>query len=176
MLAFKENYSKYKELMPQLFFKTVNKGLRLKNFDYGVETIGERSYFYTKPRIVNIYDNTPIMLSPMYKNIFDRENRTFKKEYRAFVVDGELYSISRSFLNYHVDVPQYVVDYANKKIEEINTTNFVKNYVLDITECIVNNKQVVDIIEANPICCAGLEVSNDLLNPIKPNKLHKPTM
>jgi hypothetical protein len=168
---FKLNYSTYKQLFPNLFLKTVKKGLHIKNLKYGQEN----NKFYTKPSIIHIYDNTEIILSQMYDNIIDTKNNTNKKEYRIFVVNGQLYSISRAYVDNPIQIPQYVLDYAYKKISDINKTDFVKSYVLDIVECVIDNKQVVDIIEANPICCAGLEVSNDLLNPIT-NNLYKPTM
>lgn len=156
--------------MPHLFFKTVVKGTRILNLRYGTIDFGDAELFWTKPPIFDMNDDVEIMLSPVFDVIEDPQNNAHEREYRAFVVDGKLYSISRSYIDWPTEVPQEVIDYTKNKINQISKSNFVKSYVLDVTECIVNDKKVIDVVEANPICCAGLEVCNDLLSPLIKDK------
>ena len=167
---FKKNHKYYSEVIPDLFFKTVEKGLRILNLKYfSINHEGEE-LFFTKPPIFNMDDDKEIMLSPMFEVIDDPENKAEDREYRAFIIDGELYSLSRSYVDWPTKVPEEVRVYVENKVKQIGETDFVKSYVLDVTECIINGKRVVDIIEANAICSSGLEVCNDLLSPLKSTK------
>ncbi|MBE7074902.1 MAG: hypothetical protein E7376_02875 [Clostridiales bacterium] len=167
---FKKNYKYYEKNIPKLFFKTVVKGERILNLRYGSINLGGHELFWTKPPIFNMDDETEIMLSPMFEAIEDPENKADDREYRAFIVNGKVYSLSRSYVDWPTEVPFEVKEYVENKVKQISKTNFCKSYVLDVTECITNGKRVIDVIEANAICSSGLEVCNDLLSPLLADK------
>lgn len=162
---FKDNHEKYQVMLKNTFFKTAEKSSnRMVLKWYGNLTFGSMKLFATKPPIFDVSADDKIFLSEVYEPIIDKENDDHRKEYRAFVVDGELLSISRSYIDYPTETPQKVVDFANEVIEMTNARKeFPKSYVVDLAEMIVDGKEVVDIIEFNPLCSSGLEVNNDLL-------------
>lgn len=165
---FKNNVNKYKEKHPRLFIKTVKKSnVRSILESYGEICINSYKLFYSKPNLF-LDDSDEIIISEVFEHINDYENDMDCFEYRAFIINGKLASISRSYIDYSTFVPNIIIEFVNEQIDRINKIDsFPKNYVLDVGQMIINDKKVIDIIEFNPISSSGLEVSNDLINGLK---------
>lgn len=158
----------YKRIFAKLFIKTAKKSnvhCILKY--YGFLQLGERNVFFTKPPLFNISNDNTIFLSETFDSIEDKENNMDCKEYRTFVVDSKLLSISRSYVDYPTDVPDKVETFVKCQIDKISSIpEFPNSYVLDVGEILMNNNEVVDIIEFNPISSSGLEVCNNLVEEL----------
>ena len=162
---FVENWKVYREKFVRLFFKTAEKShnsCHLKMF--GKIQFEGQEFFVTKPTLWHMKNTDHIFLSELYNHIEDKENNKHSREYRMFVVDGEMLDISRSYIDDPTEVPNKVKefgDYIINKTSKVN--NFPKSYVVDLEEMEIAEKNVVDIIEFNPIASSGLEICNDLV-------------
>jgi len=95
-------------------------------------------------------------------------------EYRAFILNNTLFSLSRSYIDYLTEINHEIITFLNTQIERtIKIPNFPSSYVLDVGTINVNGQKRIDIIEYNSIIFSGLEVSNDLLPYIDPPKSSK---
>lgn len=159
---------KYKKIFKNIFLKTAKKTHThciLKN--YGFVDINGIKMFFTKPNLWNISLNDKIFLSDTFQSIEDPNNNMDCMEYRAFVVDNRLLSISRSYIDYPTEVPTEILSFVE---EQINRTSFIEDfpnsYVIDVGKIIMDGKEIIDIIEYNPISSSGLEVCNVLVNDL----------
>lgn len=179
---FQDNYLKYKEMFKKKFLKTARKSnihnslksfgkiktmfLVTDNLSTNKSNQAADGIFVTNPPLFNLSLNENIILSETFEKISDKHNNCL--EYRVFVINNELYSISRSYVDYDTELSKDIFYFA---IEEINIIkqqkNFPANYVMDITKARIDGKEVIDIIEFNPICCSGLEVSHNLVKKEK---------
>lgn len=165
---FQDNFETYQQIFKQVFLKTVIKSnIHCKLKFYGNINIKGENYFATKPTLWGLTLDDDIFLSESFDRIEDSENEMSCKEYRVFVVDSTLLSISRSYVDYPTLVPEEVKSFAESQINRAATIKeFPKSYVLDIGQVMMNGKEVIDIIEYNPICSSGLEVCNLLVDEI----------
>ena len=165
---FQNNIEKYKSIFKNIFFKTANKSNThciLKYFGY-IDLEGEK-YFVTKPTLWNVSLKDSIFLSDVFESIEDDENDMDCKEYRAFVLNNTLLSISRSYVNYPTEVPNEVISFVEDQINKISSVpNFPSSYVLDAGQVLMDGNEVVDIIEFNSISSSGLEVCNHLVDKL----------
>ncbi len=165
---FQNNAEKYRTVFKNIFFKTAEKSHNhciLKYF--GFIDLGGEEYFITKPSLRNIALEDSIFLSEAFDSIKDEENDMDCKEYRVFVLNNTLLSISRSYVDYPTEVPMEVILFAEDQIKKIAAlNNFPSSYVLDVGEVLMAGKVVVDIIEFNPISSSGLEVCNNLVEEL----------
>ena len=98
------------------------------------------------------------------------EDEYGKKEYRCFVVNNQVYNISR----FTVDVFHKIDDKVLEKAEEIVrslTGKFPNCYVLDLFEYKIDNVSYVDVLEINPIHSSGLYLYNSAMEKSE-NLLH----
>lgn len=165
---FQENVENYKSIFNTLFFKTAIKSNTHCILDfYGYINIDNSRFFVTKPPLWNVSLNDKVFLSEAFLPIEDIENKMDCKEYRIFVLNNSLLSISRSYIDYPTIIDNDVIKFAE---EQIIRASFIKDfptsYVLDIGKMKINNKEVIDIIEYNPISSSGLEVSNLLIEQL----------
>lgn len=170
---FKLNNEYYKSLFKNIFFKTAKKTnthCTLKSFGF-IDICGEK-IFFTEPTLWDVSSNDNIFLSETFESIIDIENDMDCKEYRAFVINNNLLSISRSYIDYPTEIPNEVKTFIKEQIEKTSSINdFPNSYVLDVGQMIIDNKEVIDIIEYNQITSSGLEVCNLLVdNLINYNK------
>ena len=170
---FKLNNEYYKSLFKNIFFKTAKKTnthCTLKSFGF-IDICGEK-IFFTKPTLWDVSSDDNIFLSETFESIIDIENDMDCKEYRAFVINNNLLSISRSYIDYPTEIPNEVKTFIKEQIEKTSSINeFPNSYVLDVGQMIIDNKEVIDIIEYNQITSSGLEVCNLLVdNLINYNK------
>lgn len=191
---FQDNYLKYKDIFKKVFLKTTRKSNihhSLKSFgkiktmflvtdnllsgnDFSTNKSKQAAdgIFMTNPPLFNLSSDENIILSETFEKISDEHNDCL--EYRVFVINNELYSISRSYVDYDTELSKDIFYFAIDQINIIKEqNNFPANYVMDITKARINGKEVIDIIEFNPICCSGLEVSHNL---VKQGKVLKKTM
>jgi len=158
----------YKSIFQTVFFKTAKKTHThcILKF-YGHVDIDGTKYFATKPILRNINLNDSVFLSEAFQPIKDVENNMSCKEYRAFIINNSLLSVSRSYVDYPTEVPKDVIDFLEEQIKKAaNTQDFPSSYVLDVGEVFIDGKEVIDIIEYNPISSSGLEVCNLLVDAI----------
>lgn len=93
-----------------------------------------------------------------------------KKEYRCFVVDGEIYNISRFTSRILHEIDPQVLEKLQNIVASLKGS-FPKNYVLDVFEYELNGEKDLDVLEFNSIDASGLylynsciEKSDDLLH------------
>jgi len=169
---FQQNAKFYKSTFKNIFFKTAKKSHThciLKYFGY-IE-IGENKYFATKPTLWNISLGDAVFLSDVFESIEDKENNMDCKEYRAFILNNNLLSISRSYVDYPTEVPREVKIFVEEQINRAALiSDFPNSYVLDVGQVSIDGKKVIDIIEYNPISSSGLEVCNLLVYEILKQK------
>lgn len=159
---FQQNYKSYKSIFSKVFLKTAKKSsIRAVLSFYGGVTVDGKDYFIIKPYLWDLGLEDEIFLSDAFESIEDTENNMRCREYRAFIVGGKVLSLSRSYVDYPTLVPDKVKDFVSKQVNRIsNIKDFPLSYVLDVGEVNINGKDVVDIIEFNPIAASGLEVCN----------------
>ena len=160
---FAKNNEKYHEMFEHVFLKTAEKSHRHYFLSsYGsIDIPGMGTIFYTKPPIMNMSDDCEIILSEEYDQIGDELSNC--KEYRVFVIDGEILSMSRSYADYSVDIPNEVKEFIKNYVEKIGKTDFSKSYCIDFGQIKIKGKEVIDIIECNPLAPSGQEIDTDLL-------------
>lgn len=98
---FQNNSEKYKLFFKNIFLKTAKKSHThciLKYFGY-IDLEGEK-YFRTSPTLRNVSLKDSIFLSDVFESIKDEKNNMDCKEYRVFVLNNSLLSISRSYVDY----------------------------------------------------------------------------
>lgn len=165
---FQNNVEYYKSTFKKIFFKTAKKSHThcvLKYFGY--IDIGGKKFFATKPSLWNISLEDSVFLSDVFEPIEDEENNMSCREYRIFVMNNTLLSISRSYVDYPTKVPNNVKLFAEEQIERVSSMHdFPSSYVLDIGEVLIDGSEVIDIIEYNPISSSGLEVCNLLVDEL----------
>lgn len=165
---FQNNSEKYKLFFKNIFLKTVKKSHThciLKYFGY-IDLEGEK-YFTTIPTLMNVSLKDSIFLSDVFESIEDEKNNMDCKEYRVFVLNNSLLSISRSYVDYPTEVPNEVILFVEDQIKNISSvSNFPNSYVLDVGQILMDGKEVIDIIEFNPISSSGLEVCNHLVDEL----------
>lgn len=165
---FQENCEKYRTIFKSLFFKTALKTHTHCILDYyGHIDVGGEKLFFSKPPVWHVAPNDSVFLSEAFERIEDKENEMSCREYRVFVLDHELLSISRSYVDYPTEVPDEVRIFVEEQIKRASLIpGFPRSYVLDVGQMKVNGAPVVDIIEYNPIASSGLEVCNQLTDAL----------
>lgn len=168
---FKKNYKYYLEKYKKIFLKTCT-----KSFSSPIEFIKEIELPINSKKIPflciqpsnqkaafsRIESQDKIIVSSCIELVPDPENNKKSKEYRAFVLNGKLANISRSYLDESTKVPEQVKNIANYIVDEINTKKFIKNYSFDLFEIKFNNKHCVDIVEFNSLESTGREIDNSI--------------
>lgn len=165
---FQQNVENYKSIFKSIFFKTAKKSHThcvLKYFGY--IDIGGNKCFATKPTLWNISLNDAVFLSDVFESIKDEENNMDCREYRVFVLNNTLLSISRSYVDYPTEVPSEVKMFVEEQISRASlVSDFPKSYVLDVGQISIDGKEVIDIIEYNSVSSSGLEVCNFLVDEL----------
>lgn len=84
------------------------------------------------------------------------------KEYRCFVVNNEIYNISRYTTTILHSIEPAVLEFAKSIVEKLKGV-FPDYYVLDLFEYQVNGHNSIDVLEFNPIQAAGLYLYNSCM-------------
>lgn len=169
---FIQNAETYKTMFQKVFFKTaVKSGTHCPLKSFGTIEIEGQKFFYTNPSLFGIKADDIVFLSETFEAIEDSLNEMDCKEYRVFVVNHNLFSIARSYIDYETEIPEKVIAFAESQIKRISKIKeFPSSYVLDIGEIFINGKETMDLIECNPICSSGLEIKHHLVEEILKRK------
>ncbi len=165
---FQQNVESYKTIFKSIFLKTAKKSHTHCVLEYfGYIDIGGNKYFATKPTLWNISSDDVVFLSDVFESIKDEENNMDCKEYRVYVLNSTLLSISRSYVDYPTEVPSEVKTFVEGQVSRASLIpDFPKSYVLDVGQMSIGGKEVIDIIEYNPVSSSGLEVCNLLVDEL----------
>ena len=115
------------------------------------------SHFHSLNIIIQ-KSGTPILV---YKKVEILEDKFGKREWRAFVVNDQLISVSRSS-DEVVTVEEYVFKNSKEKIEEFKGL-VPSSYVVDFFEYKEDDNTIFDVVEFNPIIASGTFAANDLI-------------
>lgn len=162
----------YKSCFKSIFFKTAKKTHTHCVLKYcGVIDFCGKKVFVTKPQLWDVSLEDTIFLSETFQSIKDEENNMDCKEYRAFILNNSLLSISRSYVDYPTEVPNDVIYFVEQQINRASSIpDFPNSYVLDVGQVLMDGREVIDIIEYNSISSSGLEVCNNLVDELVNNK------
>jgi len=154
-----ENPEKIVELFgkDKIFFKTKN-----KNYSDIIDVykfLDKNSSFYK-----TLYEHQldDFIISDVVNII---EDKIGKLEYRAFIIEGEIYNISRIHDYLLESIPKIVLKKLKDTINYLKDTNFPKSYVIDLfVTKDKNEKIIVDILECNPIIGSGTYLYNSIFS------------
>lgn len=93
-------------------------------------------------------------------------------EYRAFVIDGEIFNISRIHDYLYHKVGNDVIDYVKSCVSELIKNGFARNFVIDIFAYTKDGKREFDVLECNPIEASGIYLYNSVYNRGNLNHTH----
>lgn len=85
-----------------------------------------------------------------------------EEEYRCIVVDNEIFNISRRTHNVYHKIDSNVLKFSREVIQSVKN-KFPNSYVLDLFRYNKDNKSILDVLEFNPIECAGIYLYNSVL-------------
>lgn len=139
----------------RVFFKTKD-----KNYS-GIVDIGDfaikGSNLY---RALEIHKDEDFIISDEV-DVLENDNGPF--EWRCFIVNGKILNISRTNDYLLEQVPDYVIDKALAVMKKLSETDFPSSFVLDLfmyTD--LDNNQVFDVLECNPIESSGTYLYNSV--------------
>lgn len=147
----------------KIFLKSLKKGFSL--------ICSQEQFINCDKKLINILQNflkwdDEILVS----QYFDIEKDSLgKKEARFFVMNGEIISQSRYFL----DLKHVVYSKLNRKamdlVCKISKMNFPSNYVMDLGIFQNGSKSYIDVIEINPFTSSLCYVNNTIFKEIIPD-------
>lgn len=85
---------------------------------FGYIELEEKKYFVTKPTLWNMTLEDSIFLSDVFESIEDKKNNIDCKKYLAFVLNDNLLSISRSYVDYSTEIPNEVILFVEDQIKK----------------------------------------------------------
>lgn len=142
--------------MDSVFFKTKD-----KNYSQVIEIdkfLDKESPFY---KALETHQDDEFIISDVVEII---ETETGMLEYRAFIVEGEIFNISRAHDYLLGNIPENVLEKLTSMITKLKDTDFPTSYVMDLFICKgKENKTYVDVLECNPICSSGTYLYNSVL-------------
>lgn len=144
----------------KFFIKTVHKGFS------GICRVfelfpGEKYLFDSHFHSLNMTITKPETPILVYKKLEILKDDFGKREWRVFVVNNELLSLSRCSDDV-VRVEEYVYEKVQEKIEEFKGL-IPSSYVVDFFEYKEDNSTVFDVVEFNPIIASGTFANNHLV-------------
>lgn len=96
------------------------------------------------------------------KNVDILLDKYGKKEYRCFIVNNEVYNISRFTTSVLHKINVKVLEKAQEIIKKLEGV-FPDFYVLDLFEYRLDGKDYIDVVEFNPIHASGLYLYNSCI-------------
>ena len=139
----------------RVFFKTKD-----KNYSGIVDIIDFADKNSNLYRALELHKDEDFIISDEV-SIVENENGPF--EWRCFVVNGKILNISRTNDCLLEQVPDYVIDKALDVMNKLSETDFPSSFVLDLfmyTD--LDNNQVFDVLECNPIESSGTYLYNSV--------------
>lgn len=143
------------------------------------EIYGEEIFFKTKVKNFSAIIPVNLLLDQecaLYKNLMHHLEDDFiiskkvnivedaygTKEYRCFIVNNEIYNISRYTTTILHSIEPKVLEFAESVVENLKGV-FPNYYVLDLFEYQVFDHKCFDVLEFNPIQAAGLYLYNSCM-------------
>lgn len=156
-----ENIDEYEKKYGSSFFvKTIHKGFSdiCLVIDFSTRKTLVDSHF-NNFALSHYSKDTEILV---YEALSINKDEYGKREWRAFVVNNELWCLSR-FADNVVPIEDYIYPKVKEKIKSF-TGKMPSSYVVDFFEYTdKDNSTVFDIIEFNPIIASGVFQNNDLV-------------
>lgn len=91
------------------------------------------------------------------------EDKYGRKEYRCFIVNDEIYNISRFMESVLHNIDSKLLNKAQKIVDKLKGV-FPSFYVLDLFEYQLDGKIHIDVMEFNPIHASGIFLYNSCMN------------
>ena len=139
----------------KIFFKT-----KVKNYSQVIEVDELCNPDSAIRKAIEHHKDDDFILSDVLDIEYDTNGMV---EYRGFVINNNLTSISRINDYLMGTIPYAVVQKMNSVVESLKNTDFPKSYVLDICVCKNTNGYTLDVLECNPIECSGTYLYNTVL-------------
>lgn len=138
----------------EIFIKT-----KLKNFSgiIPIELLLDKECAFYKTLLHHLDDDFIIS-----KKVNIAEDEYGKKEYRCFVVNNEIYNISRFTTSILHNIDFKILNELQKIVENLKG-EFPNFYVLDLFEYQIDGKNYIDIVEFNPIHSSGPYLYNSCI-------------
>lgn len=156
-----------KEYGKSFFMKTIKKCFSgvciILEMNFGSEEDGKKTKVLMDSTMhsvnMSLRDRkAPVLIYPAMKLLKDEYGR---REWRAFVVENELWCLSR-FADNVVPIEDYVYEKVKDKIKQFEGL-LPKSYVIDFFEYDDDGEIVFDVCECNPIIASGVFQNNDLV-------------
>ena len=143
----------------KIFFKT-----KIKNFSQVID-------------VSSLYEDNTSFMKTLKKHsqdefiisdeVFIEQDKNGPLEYRAFIINGNIYNISRISNTLLCIIPKEIIYKLQQTVSNLKETDFPKSYVIDLF--IYKNQfgeKVVDILECNPIIASGIYLYNSVIEKI----------
>lgn len=92
------------------------------------------------------------------------------REYRCFIINNEIYNISRFTTNVFHKIDKNILEKLKQIVEDLKD-NFPNSYVLDLCEYKMDNQIYIDVVEFNSIESSGIYLYNSIMEKSE-NLLH----
>lgn len=138
----------------RVFFKTKN-----KNYSQvlDVETVVSREgNFY---QALQAHEDEDFIISDVVEIV---EDESGPLEYRGFVIDRELFTVSRVHDYLMGKVGKDVIEKMQEVIKETEDSDFPRSFVVDVFVCRDDDGEYVDVLECNPIVASGTYLYNSV--------------
>lgn len=144
----------------KIFFKT-----KMKNFSQIIEV--SKLYEDNSPfmKTLKKHSQDEFIISD---EVFIEHDKNGPLEYRAFIINGNIYNISRISNTLLCTIPKEIIYKLQEIVSKLKETDFPKSYVIDLF--IYKNKfgeKVVDILECNPIIASGIYLYNSVIEKVE---------
>lgn|GEM_PF-3783370 len=182
----------------KIFLKTVEKNFNgiVKSFSEFGLNIGKSKLYMLKTEGDYVQENPPVRMhmrgggrpdamlfedtQVMATEFVDFEKiriglRSFKREYRTYVIDGEICAMDFYFSDEGIkhSAPPEVIQHAKALVEEMKTLGFPDTYVVDLGVVKTKKGSVVDIVEFGPITASYKDAHPHMYNMYKQFKKSK---
>lgn len=139
----------------KIFFKT-----KVKNYSQVIEVDELCNPDSAIKKAIKQHKDDEFILSDVLDIEYDSNGMV---EYRGFIINNNLTSISRINDYLMGTIPHSVVQKMSSIVESLKDTDFPNSYVLDICVCKGKNGCFLDVLECNPIECSGTYLYNSVL-------------
>lgn len=145
-----------------IFFKTIMKDY---SGNLNVEYLKDKESLISRTLSYHLDDEFIIS-----EKVNITEDDLGQKEYRLFVVDGKITSISRTTPYVFHKIEPHIYEEVKKIVEKAKL--IASSFVMDIFEYEKDDKMNIDVVEFNPIVASGLYLYNSLIDLSGNNILH----
>lgn len=150
----------------ELFFKTLS-----KNYSNKIELNQLRDDESLIHTVLEMHEDEEFIISEF---IDIEEDKIGNKEYRVFVYDSKILSISRNtdFILHKIEPEVY--EFAKEVVEKLKNSTFPTSYVIDLVvyKDKIGSKHI-DVLEFNPICASGKYLYNSVDYSLSDDILHE---